>query len=131
MAKVLLFNFTDEGRRKKMKAALFRMAIPSQEVPLERQGETIGAILGLMGFPEEEKTEEVPFQEEMIVMHELAPRQFNGFLDGLKQNGTRVALKAVVTEHNVNWSAAQLYRELVQEHAALAQGTGAPVHRQE
>ncbi|MBQ9210763.1 MAG: DUF3783 domain-containing protein [Clostridia bacterium] len=131
MAKVLLFNFTDEGRRKKVKAALFRNGIPSQEVPPERQGETIGALLGLAGFAEGEKGEEAPFQEEMIVMHGLAPRQFNGFLDGLKQNGTRVALKAVVTEHNVNWSAARLYRELAEEHAAMTQGTGAPAHRQE
>ena len=40
-------------------------------------------------------------------------------LDAMRSSGATVALKAVVTEHNVGWSAARLCRELRQEHEAM------------
>lgn len=50
MAKVLLFNFREEQRRKKVKAVLFRLGIPSREVAPEEQDRRIGE---LAGMPEE------------------------------------------------------------------------------
>ena len=45
-------------------------------------------------------------------MHGLAPRQFHGLVDGLRQQGVIVPLKAVVTPHNIQWTSARLHREL-------------------
>ena len=162
MARVLLYNFMDEARRKKVKAALFRCALPSREVSPEEQDQPIGVLLGMPGYekellpeellgkpeellgeaeellgepeerPQEEQSKEIPeknsgrsapFTEEMIVMQDLSPRQFHGFLDGLKAAGIRVPLKAVVTEHNAGWSSGRLCRELKAEHEAMQAGS--------
>ena len=96
MARVLLYNFADEERRRAVKALLFRFSVPCREVPAES-----------------------PFADEMLVMHGLSKRQFNGLLDGLRQAGVQVLLKAVVTPHNVGWSANQLYAEILAEHEAM------------
>ncbi len=127
MAKVLLFNFTQDVRRKKVKALLFRLAIPGREVQPEEQGQTIAALLGEASDREAPGTEREPFREEMIVMHGLAPRQFHGLLDGMKAQGIRVPLKAVVTETNLSWTACQLRKELQAEAEAI-RGGGSSIH---
>lgn len=132
MGRVLLFNLTEESRRKKVKAALFRCGLSGQEVRPEEQGRTLGALLGSeSGSTAEETPEATPeklFPEEMIVMHGLSPRQFHGFLESLKAQGIRIPLKAVTTEHNLRWTAETLRRELLAEHAAMAKGAGESVH---
>ena len=127
MAKVLLYNFTDEKRRQTVKALLLRFAIPCREVrpleqfyPLETLLET-NDLPAPEGGPEKNK----PFSDEMLVMHALSPAQFNGLLDGMRLAGVRVPLKAVVTPHNVRWSSRRLYGELRIEQEALRAGGGA------
>lgn len=127
MARVLLYNFRNEARRKKVKALLFRLALPSREVEPEEQGYPLGTLLGEPGEMPGEATDE-PFTEEMLVMHGLAPRQFHGLVDGLRQQGVIVPLKAVVTPHNIQWTSARLHRELSAEHAAMSGKNAAPVH---
>ena len=143
MARVLLYNFRNEARRKKVKALLFRLALPSREVEPEEQGYSLGTLLGAPGTvyeepaaPETEQGEpavpgeatDEPFTEEMLVMHGLAPRQFHGLVDGLRQQGVIVPLKAVVTPHNIQWTSARLHRELSAEHVAMSGKNAAPVH---
>lgn len=143
MARVLLYNFRNEARRKKVKVLLFRLALPSREVEPEEQGYPLGTLLGAPGTvyeepaaPETEQGEpavpgeaaDEPFTEEMLVMHGLAPRQFHGLVDGLRQQGVIVPLKAVVTPHNIQWTSARLHRELRLEHAAMSGKNAAPVH---
>jgi hypothetical protein len=127
MARVLLYNFRNEARRKKVKALLFRLALPSREVEPEEQGYPLGILLGEPGEMPGEAAEE-PFTEEMLVMPGLAPRQFHGLADGLRQQGVLVPLKAVVTPHNIQWTSARLHRELSAEHAAMSGKNAAPVH---
>ena len=127
MARVLLYNFRNEARRKKVKALLFRLALPSREVEPEEQGYPLGILLGEPGEMPGEAADE-PFTEEMLVMHGLAPRQFHGLVDGLRQQGVLVPLKAVVTPHNIQWTSARLHRELRLEHAAMSGKNAAPVH---
>lgn len=127
MARVLLYNFRNEARRKKLKALLFRLALPSREVEPEEQGYSLGMLLGEPGEMPGEAADE-PFTEEMLVMHGLASRQFHGLVDGLRQQGVIVPLKAVVTPHNIQWTSARLHRELSAEHAAMSGKNAAPVH---
>lgn len=125
MARVLLYNFRDEARRRKVKALLFRLALPVREVQPAEQGHSLGYLLGLPEAAPGEAPAD-PFAEEMLVMHGLSPRQFSGLLDGLRQQGILIPLKAVVTPHNVHWTSVALRRELAAEHAAMT--GGAPVH---
>ena len=120
MGRVLMYNFADEKRRRAVKALLFRFSIPCREVPAEEQHHPLGAVLELEGFEAGEEEEENAFRDEMLVMHDLSRRQFNGLLGGMKQAGVQVPLKAVVTAHNVGWSGARLCRELRAEHEAMA-----------
>lgn len=123
MARVLLYNFADEKRRRAVMALLFRFSIPCREVAAEEQILPLGRVLGLEGFGDSgagPEGDDTPFTDEMMVMHDLSRRQFNGLLDGMKQAGVQVPLKAVVTPHNVGWSAVQLHRELRAEHETMA-----------
>ena len=122
MGRVLLYNFTEETRRKKVKAELFRMGLPSEEIPASAQNRILGDLLKAENGRPAAEPPGNPFREEMIVLYELTPRQFHGFLDGLKRQGIRVPLKAVVTEHNINWSSLQLRDELMKEAEAMQQG---------
>ena len=117
MAMVLLYNFTDPERRMRLKLCLFRLGLRCIDVEPERQGEPLGALLGLPGY--EAVGEAERFTEEMLVMHDLSREQFASLLDGLRRSRVPVALKAVVTETNVSWSSARLHRELAAEHAAM------------
>ena len=123
MARVLLYNFTEEKRRRTVKALLFRFSIPCREVPPEEQHLPLGSVLGLEGFGTGADGAESPFTDEMMVMHGLSKRQFSGLLDGMKQAGVQVPLKAVVTSHNVGWSGQRLYREIRAEHEFMARRT--------
>lgn len=145
MARVLLYNFRNEARRKKVKALLFRLALPSREVEPEEQGYPLRTLLETPGTAHEEPAapekeqgepeapesapgEAEPFHEEMLMMHGLNSRQFHGLVDGLRQQGVIVPLKAVVTPHNIQWTSARLHRELRLEHAAMSGKNAAPVH---
>ena len=119
MARVLLYNFSDDVRRKKVKALLFRLAVPSREIPPEEQDHPLGYLLGLDGYGATEKSGEAPFTGEMLVMHGLSSRQFQGLLDGMRQAGVYVPLKAAATPYNLSWSSLRLQRELQEEHRMM------------
>ena len=138
MARVLLYNFTDETRRRTVKAVLFRMLIPGREVSAAEQALPLGTVLGEAGFPAADagpesgkdagspainadsgSMAEAPFTDEMLVMHGLTKNQLNGLLDTLKREGIFLPLKAVVTPHNIGWSGTRLHREIQAEHAAM------------
>ena len=54
----------------------------------------------------------------------LSGRQLDAFLRGIRQKaGGTVALKAILTETNMEWDSVQLYQELQRERQAMeAQG---------
>ena len=126
MALVLLYNIPDE-KRQKIGFAAWKLGITVRSVAPEDFSHPIGWLLGLEGFSSAEAAAE-GFSEEMLVMHQLSSPQFSGFLDGLRRSRVPVALKAVATEHNVNWSSAALCRELQKEHEAM-RSAGKSVHK--
>ena len=122
MSRVLLFNLPPEKARRIGLAAL-RLGLRPIEVRREDFGLTLGTLLG----------DEVPvraaeaddFTDEMLVMEQLS----SPLLNAMRAEGAAVALKAVVTEHNRGWTAAQLCRELRLEHAAMQAQFKKPVHK--
>ena len=117
MATVLLYNIRDEKKRLGILILLHRLGLRLREVAPEEQGQPLGLLLGLAGYAPGEDGER--FTDEMLVMHALSRAQFTALLDGLRRGKTPVALKAVVTEHNVAWSSSRLHRELAAEHEAI------------
>ena len=60
------------------------------------------------------------FTMEMMILCGFKPDELDAFLQAYREMGIPpVWLKATVTPHNLNWSAAQLYRELAEEHRQL------------
>ena len=121
MTRVLLYNITGEKLTKIQTAAglLWLVAI---EVPEDAFGNPIGFMLGYEGFTPSDSPES--FSEEMLVMETLC----SPLLDFMRKNGASVALKAVVTEHNIAWSSARLHRELAAEHEAMSRKVKKPIH---
>lgn len=122
MSRVLLFNLPPEKARRIGLAAL-RLGLRPTEVRREDFGLTLGALLGDEVPASTTETED--FADEMLIMEELS----SPLLDTMRAEGAAVALKAVVTEHNRGWTAAQLCRELRLEHAAMQAQLKKPVHR--
>ena len=122
MSKALLFNIHGE-KRMKILFLLIRLGIACREVSPAEQGNRIGALAETEtnGGSARHNAAKAPFTDEMLVMDGLDAEQFHGLLDGLRRNNTPVALKAVVTEQNLSWTAAALHDALLEEHRRLSQ----------
>lgn len=118
MALVLLYNL-DREKLLRIKLLLLRLGLGAREVSPEEFGQPLGALAGLEGFETSQDAPEESFTQEMLVMVGLSSQQFSAFLEALRQSRATVALKAVLTETNAQWSSVRLHRELAAEHAAL------------
>ncbi len=62
---------------------------------------------------------------EILVMHNFTSRRIDELLLNLRRAGVpRIALKAVVTEHNSRWTFYHLYEEIKKEHEAMTPSAG-------
>ena len=119
MAQVLLYNIADREKLVKIKLTLLRLGVACREVAPEEFAHPLGWLLGREGYAPSAVAPET-FTDEMLVMEGLQGPTFSAFLDGLRTAAAQVALKAVATEHNVDWSSAQLHRALLAEHQAMS-----------
>ncbi len=118
--KLLLFNMEDS------KVTLIRTVCANLNVRLIRiyrpqYGESIGALAGIPAFSlTNQPYRGEDFDQQMMVMCGFSPDELDAFLKAYREAGIPpVWLKATVTPHNINWSAARLYRELAEEHRQL------------
>ncbi len=129
MPQVLLFNIASDKRRK-IRFLLMKLGIACREIPAQDFGKPLGALAGYDGYAQENESEAYePFSSEMLVMDGLNPAQFQGLLEGLRRERAAVSLKAVVTEHNLGWTAAQLHKELSAEREAMKKAAGQSIHQ--
>ena len=122
MAMVLVYHVRDAKKLLAIRLELARMAVPVREVEDTELTHPLGYLLGYPGYAPGLPGAVEPFREEMLVLDGLRGPGLSRFLDALRAHGASVALKAVVTEHNVNWSSLQLYRELKCEHERMTAG---------
>ena len=59
------------------------------------------------------------FDDEMLIMYDFSDEQLDALLALLKINNIKIALKAIVTETNINWNSLQIHNELIKEHLYL------------
>ena len=118
MGELLLFNIQDPEKKTAIRLTSLRLGLSCREIPPERQGETLEALLsGDAANPAQQQGE--AFADELMLMHALAQEEFHELLDTLRREGQSVRLKAVVTEHNRKWTAQRLHRELCAEEQAM------------
>lgn len=118
----------------KLKGVLVRMGIRIKNIGPEQINQKVGYLAGMPGFPEtvedalqrEEKLsqseeEALSIPEEMLVMKNFTSRRIDELLTNFRKAGVpKIALKAVITEQNSQWTFYQLYGELKSEHAAMS-----------
>ena len=118
MAELLLFNIQDPEKKTAIRLTALRLGLLCREIPPERQGETLEALLAGEAA-DTAPAERDAFTDELLLMHALSQTEFHELLDTLRREGQSVRLKAVVTEHNRKWTAQRLYRELCAEEQAM------------
>jgi len=55
----------------------------------------------------------------MLILNGFVGKKLDALLAALREEKLTVPLKAVVTEHNVSWTLAALYAEIVEERAEM------------
>ena len=118
---VLLYNFRDPARRARIRGWLERKGIRALEVAPTELRHSLGALLGLPGFDREPGLWlERGFDDEMLVMFGFQGTMLRDFLAFFREEGLPpVALKAMITPTNVNWSSLALHKALQEEHAQI------------
>ena len=95
-----------------------RLGIRQKRILPRDYGQKLGYLAEIQGFTREpDNYMKSEFQTEMLVFSGMDSEQVDAFLAAYKEAGLiPIGLKAVVTPHNIFWSAKQLYQELVKEH---------------
>lgn len=117
---ILTFNLS-EARLSKLRFLCMKLGLTVKPVPAEDFCQPISALCGL-SVPAEAAPAE-SFSEEMLIFCHMDNTLVNRFLQTTKQmRFAPVALKAILTPTNAEWTPAQLCRELKQERAAVMRG---------
>ena len=97
-----------------------QLGVRVRPVAADAYGETLAALCGWEALAAA-AAPDMPFSDEMLVLCNFSSAQLNDFLGGFKRGQIPpVALKAVLTDTNLHWTATMLQQELAQEHQALA-----------
>lgn len=117
---ILTFNLNDT-RLSKLRFLCMKLGLLVKPVPAEDFAQSIGTLCGLS-----DRTDAAPaetFSEEILVFCHMDNASVNRFLQTAKQlRYAPVALKAILTPTNADWTPLQLCRELREERAAVMKG---------
>lgn len=118
MAQTILTFKLEQEKDAAVDAICRQMGIQKIEVPVKDYGQKLGCLAGITGFSKEETVyDKAPFPAEMLVFSGIDPSHLDAFLAAYKKTALpAVGLKAVITSHNIFWTAEMLFRELMKEH---------------
>lgn len=118
---VLLYNFTDWERLRRIRRYLNREKISVRIVQAPEFLETLGYLFDMPGFSKSSAFNlGGNFHKEMMVMKDFSGEQLDAFLGFFTENGLPpVDLKAVLTPITAHWTSLQLFEELSKEYASL------------
>lgn len=119
MATALLFGSGEGPAAQTLRPLSALLGVRLRLVSEEEQGETIGFLCALEGFPRAQGAAAERFTDEMLVLHALSDTQLDSLLRALRDQHISLPLKAVVTEENASWTALHLHEELAREHRAM------------
>ena len=142
---VLYYTPSKSPQTAKLKGVLVRMGIRIRNITPDQLNQKIGHLAGVPGYeasgepnapgyeasaepnvpgyeasgePNAPGCPDIPDQE-VLVLHLFTGSRLDELLRNLKAAGVRIALKAVVTESNCDWTFCELYEELLKEHASM------------
>ena len=118
MAQIILTFGLGKEKIKVVRSIAQKNRIQIKEISRKDYNQKLGALAGIQGFAKEKVIYNSPdFPLEMIVFSGIDSAQIDTFLADYKQTGAQpVPLKAVITQHNIFWTAENLYKELLKEH---------------
>lgn len=117
-AKLLLFHI-EPNKSKQIEAVCRSLKIQTVKVKPTSYNQKLGYLAGITGFNRETNTYTGPdFPTEMMVFSGIDSDMVDVFLSKYKEASIPpIGLKAIVTQHNIFWTAEELYHELFQEHS--------------
>lgn len=120
---ILTFNL-NENRLSRLRFLCMKLGLTVRPVPAEDFCQPISALCGMTEAAEASPAEAFP--EEMLIFCHMDNAQVNRFLQTARQmRFAPVALKAVLTPTNAEWTPVQLCAELKDERAAVMKGEAA------
>lgn len=119
-AQILLFHIGSD-KTKQLEHVCRRLKIQVTKIEISSYRQKLGCLAGISGFDRENVTYIGPdFPSEMMVFSGMDSDMVDTFLCRCKEASIPpIGLKAIITSHNIFWTAEDLYRELSKEHLAF------------
>lgn len=116
--KILLFHI-NPGKAKQLERICNRFKIQIVRVKPASYKQKLGYLAGITEFSRENTAYTGPdFPTEMLVFSGMDSEMIDTFLDQYKKASIPpIGLKAIITQHNIFWTAEELYKELLKEHS--------------
>lgn len=118
--KVLLYHLdadTETGRA--LRAVLIGQKIFTLNVREEQAGETVGRLVATNAAASDAAPPEEPPRAQFMLLCGLGDRQLDRLLAAMRRAGVYIPYKAVLTEHNRDWTLAALIDEVAREREAM------------
>ena len=117
---ILLFRVSPD-KTKKIEAVCRSMKIRTVKINRTSYAQQLGYLAGITGFNRQSiGYTGAEFPSEMLVFSGMDSETVDTFLAKYKEASIPpIGLKAILTPHNISWTAEQLYRELVKEHLSF------------
>lgn len=116
-AHILLFH-VEQDKAGKIESICRKLNIHTSKVKPSMYSQKLGYLAGISGFYRENTVYiGSDFPSEMMVFSGISSDMLDCFLkEYRKASIPPIGLKAVLTTHNIFWSAEDLYKELLKEH---------------
>lgn len=120
MKKVLLFNFSGD-RLTKVSSAVEAINAKVLLIKENDCGQQLGYLIGTEGYNYNINAPYEHFSDELLIMSGFNRDDINELIQTLRISGAgRVALKAIITPVNINWSIPQLYKAVKADHDEMS-----------
>ncbi|MDE6024187.1 MAG: DUF3783 domain-containing protein [Lachnospiraceae bacterium] len=116
---ILLYSYPNEIIRRISELCL-QNNIECKKIPKGRFLQTIGGHIGLIGHETvSQRYEGDDLPEPVMVLSGISSSELDRICDELKNLKINQGMKAIATQHNVNWTIIDLYSELAREREEI------------
>lgn len=117
---ILCYNLEGTEKGKKLASIFSLLGCSVRHVQKQEFLKPVGALAGVC----EDDTPGLPylgngFSEEMLVLHMAGEEILDIALQMMRKEQAVVALKAILTPYNMQWSSIALHEEILQEHKMM------------
>ena len=119
-AKVLLYRLGEDTEKGlALRTVLAEQKLLTLSIRAEQTGETVARLVSANAAVSGTQPPEQTPESEFMLLCGLGDRQLDRLLAAMRRAGVSVPYKAVLTEHNKNWTFADLVTEVAREHEAM------------